>query len=609
MPPSRSWFSPPTRRELTLLLFSLSIFVLAYNLESSLHFVGVHPEKSAYLSTIGLSAKDPGFDPDGRRPKEWRDDLEALIFGNWQWEEGKVSGVEHGAVGLGLGDAAIYGGASGRKASRSAGKEDWGVGVNKGVSVHEQFVRWGPDVPVTKALAHVPGYTILDNVLIANGTFFLVTDDPSSLPPPAAIAFSTLDHTQPPDQHWQVLTKDEARTQLGTYGGRIYGTSWVATDPPALQDPYTFLSLFHAHSTLSSPDSKAGVPAPLRLMLPHVPTFSSPQLPSPGGDNKIHPPPRERSYNGFHPLLPKAVIPTLGLWYQEDWEDLAEMNLPWLLERVVIADRGAAERGRENWGRRWRPADRMAEISDHDFKRAEDDDGKPAWAAPFVGLKAPEGWWGPVRTALARYLRLPEQSQSSAGSGWRKKKAVVKPVVTYVSMQDEPFTAGPRLRDDHHEALVAGLADLQGEGLASEVFVVRGNGSVDVHGWEWEERMNAVARSSVVLGPYGFHLADSIFMSPSPSSSLASPSAPSSQEQAESGPILMEFFPPGTFVRDQEFAARSLGLRYMAWWNDRKFTGDSLPPVMLPDESSLNQRIPIEPNAVVQAVREELSRR
>lgn len=41
--------------------------------------------------------------------------------------------------------------------------------------------------------------------------------------------------------------------------------------------------------------------------------------------------------------------------------------------------------------------------------------------------------------------------------------------------------------------------------------------------------------------------------------------------------LLMEFYPPGTFLRDQEYAVRSLGMRYMAWWKDRCVTSHSPP--------------------------------
>jgi hypothetical protein len=55
----------------------------------------------------------------------------------------------------------------------------------------------------------------------------------------------------------------------------------------------------------------------------------------------------------------------------------------------------------------------------------------------------------------------------------------------------------------------------------------------------------------VILGVYGDSLADSVFLRPSGHSAL------------------MEFFPSDVFTRDAETAVRSLGINYIAWWNDR----------------------------------------
>ena len=58
MPQKRTWAALPTRRELTLALFALTVFVLSYNLEASLGLVGVRPQKlsSSYLLSIGECA-------------------------------------------------------------------------------------------------------------------------------------------------------------------------------------------------------------------------------------------------------------------------------------------------------------------------------------------------------------------------------------------------------------------------------------------------------------------------------------------------------------------------------------------------------------------------
>ena len=65
------------------------------------------------------------------------------------------------------------------------------------------------------------GYTILDNVFIVNGTFFLVTEDQDSLPSISAIASSALNPDHPPRlEDWRVLTPAEAVEIIGPFGGR-----------------------------------------------------------------------------------------------------------------------------------------------------------------------------------------------------------------------------------------------------------------------------------------------------------------------------------------------------------------------------------------------------
>ncbi|KAI8976570.1 hypothetical protein BD414DRAFT_445988 [Trametes punicea] len=651
MPHMRSWTSPPTRREITLLLFSLTIFVLSYNLEASLGIVGVHPQKltSSYLSSIGLGTKDPGFDPDGRRPKEWRDKLEDLIVGDWEWREGEVSGVARdssAASGTGR-TAMIYNFGGNKKAKRGSRKEDRGVSLSTGVTVKDQFVKWGKDVPQTSVVAHAPGYTVLDNVITVNATFFIIANDWTKLPKLSDIASSSLDPTRPPRvQDWHILTTNDAAEMFGPYAAKIHGTSWLALGTAEMQDSYTLFSLLRTHASLSttapptsftsstglhiiapssnSSPARPAVPAPLRLIFPHIPTFSSPNVPpGPDEDPKMHPPPRERAYTGIHPFLPKAVFPTLGVWYTEDWQDLADMHVPFLLERVVVADRGAAERGREHWRQAASEPSSGGEVK----KRVPGREGEPAWAAPFVGLPAPQRWWAPVRSALLRYLHLADSGVSGVSGaseksgrgaslwGLGKKQNARRPVVAYVSMQDEPAGAGARLAREDHARLVDGLRALEREGVLGEVHVLRGNGSVPAG--EWEARMGAIARSAIVMGPY-VHLADGVFMrSPLEFEAAVGSSATGKKPlegaaaQPPPAPLLMEFFPPGTFMRDQQYAMEVLGIDYMAWWNERVFTKDDLPDVSHSSSSSPAQdvTIPLDVEAVLRTVREEAPRR
>lgn len=233
---------------------------------------------------------------------------------------------------------------------------------------------------------------------------------------------------------------------------------------------------------------------------------------------------------GLHPEFLRAVLPTVELSYMEDWKDIADMHAPYVFDRLIVADSGAASRGREQWSIGWTAPARKGGISvgngnelrkrveEHEvrdqellLKRQEVTEtsqvGKPIWAAPFVGLPAPDNWFAPVRDALLSYLKMPpdvfESPQAVAAKKpslweWRKpKKIASRPVLTYISMQDEPVNAGSRLRHEDHQALLQGLTILLREGVLSEVHVVRGNGTTEV----WEDRMSAIARSSVSLAP------------------------------------------------------------------------------------------------------------
>jgi hypothetical protein len=135
------WTAPPTRREVTFILFSLTVFVIAFNLDATLRIIGFQPNSS--LQKFGLGS-DPGFDPDGRRPEAFIDDLEKLIFGNWAWEEGLVAGVDS-------------------KTLKNKNASFWNA---NGPVVHNEFVRWDGRMPASKLIAHAPGaYSLLVRIV------------------------------------------------------------------------------------------------------------------------------------------------------------------------------------------------------------------------------------------------------------------------------------------------------------------------------------------------------------------------------------------------------------------------------------------------------------
>ena len=65
------------------------------------------------------------------------------------------------------------------------------------------------------------GYTILDNLYMINGTIYVVTNSPGSVPPLDAIASSKIvpGHPTPPTP-WKVVSTAEANETFGGYAGR-----------------------------------------------------------------------------------------------------------------------------------------------------------------------------------------------------------------------------------------------------------------------------------------------------------------------------------------------------------------------------------------------------
>jgi len=147
--------------------------------------------------------------------------------------------------------------------------------------------------------------------------------------------------------------------------------------------------------------------------------------------------------------------------------------------------------------------------------------------------------------------------------------------VTYLSRQDG--INGERLRAADHAALLAALAGLAKAGVTVHVIDEKAS---------WTERMRAVAQSTIVLSVFGEHVADAVFMRRRPQSTL------------------MEFFPPNVFNRDWETVVHSMGIRYVAWQGNEKYSGN-LPATSL---TATHEDFALDAKAVVRAVSEELAR-
>ena len=158
-----------------------------------------------------------------------------------------------------------------------------------------------------------------------------------------------------------------------------------------------------------------------------------------------------RADTGFHPYLAKAAFPQLTLEYFEDWDDYHKMEVPFVFERLVVADRTITEKIVDN--------------------------GLPVYA-PAFDLDASEYWWEPVRRSLVQFLEVDEVPKTRA-----------KQVVTYLHTQSE---SGAKLSDEDHQNLVQALEKMA-KNRGYELHVVSSQTSET----DWTERMTAIVKSSV----------------------------------------------------------------------------------------------------------------
>lgn len=147
-----TWFSLPDRRELTLILFSLTVYLISYNIDTSLTLLGLNPSatEGAVLTRLGLGGTKY-IDSDGRKPEGWRDALEEQAYGKWTWDTGHVAGD---------GSERSQTKGMGRHGAMWVSKRMPGATTSSflGLSTVDQaLLWWHDDLPVTKLVKHAPG--------------------------------------------------------------------------------------------------------------------------------------------------------------------------------------------------------------------------------------------------------------------------------------------------------------------------------------------------------------------------------------------------------------------------------------------------------------------
>jgi len=354
---------------------------------------------------------------------------------------------------------------------------------------------------------------------LLNGTVFVVTDDPMSIPDRNTIISTGIKIANgaeavaarlPTDRELRVITTGEAQELFGTGADLIDGTTWIVNDHSQFIMHYyhwsaeLFFGFWRTYSSLDpfiSADGSSSLPALRRIWFSH--------------SEADH----WRDYASMNEWVFRSSFPSATAEYSADWQDRAETGRPMLLDRVIFTDRSAVMKGT-------------------DFLRT----GRIA--SETFALPGSTYWWSVIRGAVTKFAGLDEDLDDGS-----------TPVITYISRQE---WVRRKLIQKDHEKLVEELYKLRDQ-YGIEVNVV----SMDklTHA----EQLKLAARTTIMMGLHGNGLTALVWMKPTPKSTV------------------IEFFYPGGFAHDYEYTARALGMAHYGVWNDKTFTNPEVPPVNYPE--------------------------
>ncbi|KAI0044996.1 hypothetical protein FA95DRAFT_1589968 [Auriscalpium vulgare] len=405
-------------------------------------------------------------------------------------------------------------------------------------------------IPHTTLVKHAPGWTIFQDVYMANGTLFIVTPDPQSFPDIALMtstglyAFNTPENIaarMPSEKDISFITPEEAHKLWGGNEARgeidrvftVEGSTILVNDPDQFLDHYYHFCaelLFGAFAmwrgTFTAKKTDLAPPI-TRMIFTHSTAEGWRDLP------------------GMNTFFMRAAFPSVTTEVQADWEDriiaTATRRRAWRFPMLLLADRSAAFRGEECGSRTQRIA---------------------AEAIKAVGYmsESGRGWWEPVRRAVLQFagvgegvLHLGDRAFERIGRtdlAFGEAGGVEDVVVTYITRQG----VRRHLIAEDHERLVDALEELCAR-----------------RGWELnvvpmerlskEEQLSLVARTTFLVGVHGNGLTHLIMMPITPISTV------------------IELFYPTGFAHDYEWTARALGMRHFGVWND---TSTTYPDVQWP---------------------------
>lgn len=361
----------------------------------------------------------------------------------------------------------------------------------------------------------ISGGTIFDRLYVLNGTLYVVTSEPESMPELKLIVSSGADigHSAeerarrlPTDKDILVVSPAEAQRIFKSHAiSRLGGTTFLVTDSKQYIPHYyhftanIIFELWRTYTALGStvtPNRYTALPAPARLLFRNVANTEW------------------RDYANMNQWVMDGAFPSIGMGFEEDWTDRAAMHVPFVFDHIVISDRSA---------------------------RYEGDWSNNGWwsSTPASELRGVKDWWMPIRSSMLSFSGLEAEFITGPTLGERLDNS--KLVITYVSRQG----GGRRmLRPEDHETLVKELHMLRAR-HGYEVNIV------SMEKLSRAEQMQLAGRTTILMGVHGNGLTALLWMQPTVRSTV------------------IEFFYPEGFTQDYEYPTRALGMTHYGVWNDR----------------------------------------
>jgi hypothetical protein len=350
-------------------------------------------------------------------------------------------------------------------------------------------------IPQSSLIKHAPGWTILDNLYMSNGTLFIVTENPADYPDirymtstglPADSSPESEAERMPTKYDLDFITPADAKHRWGDgedeNGARVFSingnTVRCIRCCSKAGNSHLYLQLLFNDPDQCKPFRRLSDLIYLNILLAvlnHYYHFCAELMfgawtfwtgTFPNDDINVfdraffpHTGASWRDGPNMNSLFLRGGFPSLTVETKYDWEDRVSAtklldkevgsetkSRAWRFDRVMLVDRSAAFRGSECGSRTQRTAaEAMRGVVPKGL------DGEP------INEFLPRGWWEPVRRQVLRFVGVrPSVLNMFDANHPERVPENNRIVVSYISRQ----SVRRRLIDADHERLVSALEEL-----------------------------------------------------------------------------------------------------------------------------------------------------